>query len=63
MTSTEQYLSYDDYASLNLTCRFFIIERLDKVAFETPCYFASPNLNVISLEVKPYKLKQGTYKI
>jgi hypothetical protein len=54
---------YDDFASLNLTCRFFNVENLSKLQHQTACFFASPNLNVIIVEVKPYKLRQGTYRM
>lgn len=50
-------MSYDDFAQINLTCRFYNVDRLDRVHHETICYFASPNLNVIVVEIKPYKLK------
>lgn len=63
LSSNENYMSYDDFAQLNLTCRFYNIERIDRVHHETACYFASPNLNVIVVEIKPYKLKQGTYRV
>ncbi len=63
LSSNENYMSYDDFAQLNLTCRFYNVDRLDRVHHETVCYFASPNLNVIVVEIKPYKLKQGTYRV
>ena len=63
LTVSEDYMSYDYFSALNMTCQIYNIENLEKLAHQTPCYFASPNLNVISLEVKPYKLRQGTYRI
>jgi hypothetical protein len=63
LTVSEDYMSYDDFSALNMTCQIYNEDNLEKLAHQTPCYFASPNLNVISLEVKPYKLRQGTYRI
>jgi hypothetical protein len=57
LTVGEYYMSYDDFSALNVTCRIFNTDNLEKLAHQTPCYFASPNLDVISLEIKPYKLR------
>jgi hypothetical protein len=56
-------MTFDDYILLNLTCRFINIEKPGKLSLSVPCFFASPNLNVISVEVKPFKLKQGKYNL
>lgn len=56
-------MTYEDFTNLNLTCRFYNTEKIGVIALSVPCYFASPNLNVISVEIKPYRLKQGKYVI
>ena len=51
---------YEDFSTLNLTC---ILLKNGVVSLSIPCFFQSPNLNVISMEVKPYKLNKGDYNI
>jgi len=52
-------MDYSDFASLNLTC-IVVTEALVEV-LRVPCHFQSSHLNLISLELKPYKLNQGSY--
>lgn len=61
--SGSYFMTYEDFSNINLTCRFYNIAKMDRIALSVPCYFVSPTLNVVSIEVKPYKLQQGFYNL